>query len=64
VVFTFDPDEGGYCKIYGLRFRLDDEAHPIETVLGKELEITVQLTDSDRDVGTGTKTVRLSDAFL
>jgi hypothetical protein len=64
VVFTFDPDEGGYCKIYGLRFRLDDEAHPIESLLGKDLEVTVQLTDTDGDVGTGTKTVRLSDSFL
>lgn len=64
VVFTFDPDEGGYCKIYGLRFRLDDETHPIESVLGKDLELTVQLTDTDGDVGTGMKTVRLSDSFL
>ena len=23
VIFTFDQDEGGYCKLYGLRFQLD-----------------------------------------
>jgi hypothetical protein len=64
VVFTLDPDEGGYCKIYGLRFRLDDETHPIETLLGKSLDITVTLTDADGDVGVGTKRVTLSDSFL
>ncbi len=60
VVFTMDPDEGGYCKLAGLRFRLDDETHPIETLLGKQLGLTVVMTDSDGDVGTGTKTVTLS----
>ncbi len=64
VVFTLDPDEGGYCKIYGLRFRLDDETHPVESVLGKTLDITVTLTDADGDVGVGTKRVVLSDAFI
>lgn len=64
IVFSFDPDEGDYCKIYGLRFRLDDPEHPIETLLGEELDLTVTITDSDGDVGTDTARVRLSDTFL
>lgn len=64
VVFTFDPDEGGYCKIYGLRFRLDDETHPIDGLLGKTLDMTVTMTDSDGDVGVGTKRVVLSSDIL
>lgn len=24
VIFTFDQDEGGHCKLYGLRLRIDD----------------------------------------
>jgi hypothetical protein len=64
IVFSFDPDEGDYCKIYGLRFRLDDPDHPIETLLGEELDLTVTITDSDGDVGTDTERVRLSDSFL
>jgi len=64
VVFTMDPDEGGYCKLFGLRLRLDDPDHPIETLLGKTLDVTVTVTDPDGDVGVGKRTVVLSDAFL
>jgi hypothetical protein len=64
IVFSFDPDEGGFCKIFGLRFRLDDPEHPIETLLGRELDLTVTITDSDGDVGTDTQRVRLSDSFI
>lgn len=64
VVFTFDPDEGGYCKVYGLRFRLDDEAHPVEGLLGKTLDVTVTLTDMDGDVGVGKKRIVLSTDIL
>ncbi|MEZ4300299.1 MAG: hypothetical protein R3B70_35465 [Polyangiaceae bacterium] len=63
VIFTFDPDEGGYCKIYGLRFQLDS-VHAIEEMLGKTLELTATITDKDGDVGTGTRTVKLSDTIL
>jgi hypothetical protein len=63
VIFTFDPDEGGYCKIYGLRFQLDIE-HDILEMLGKTFEVTAKITDKDGDVGTATKTVTLSDDIL
>lgn len=63
VIFTFDPDEGGYCKLYGLRFQLDTE-HPIEEMLGKTLEISVSVKDKDGDVGTGSQTVKLSNDIL
>jgi hypothetical protein len=63
VIFTFDPDEGGYCKIYGLRFQLDAE-HDIEEMLGKTLEISATITDKDKDVGIGTRAVKLSDTIL
>lgn len=61
VVFTFDPDEGDYCKLYGLRFRLDDTDHPIESLLGETLEVTVRISDQDEDTGEATTTVVLSD---
>jgi len=63
VIFTFDPDEGGYCKIYGLRFQLDTQ-HDIQEMLGKKLEITATVTDKDGDVGIGKKTVTLSNDIL
>jgi hypothetical protein len=63
VIFTFDPDEGGYCKIYGLRFQLDIE-HDINEMLGKTFEITATIKDKDGDSGVGKKTVKLSDNIL
>jgi len=64
VAFSFDPDEGGWCKIYGLRFRLDDDDTPIESLLGQPVEITVTITDPDGDVGTATKSAVLSTNIL
>ncbi|MBK8252789.1 MAG: hypothetical protein IPK82_08990 [Polyangiaceae bacterium] len=63
VIFTFDPDEGDYCKIYGLRFQLDAE-HAIEEMLGKTFEITATITDKDGDIGIGKRSVKLSDSIL
>jgi len=64
LVFTFDPDEGDYCKVYGLRFRLDDPDHPIETLLGQMLELTVEITDSDGKKASSTRSVKMSDDYL
>jgi hypothetical protein len=64
VVFTFDQGEGGYCKLPGLRFRLDSAEHPIEELLGKELDVTVRVTDKDGDVGEGKRRVKLSDDYI
>lgn len=61
VVFTFDPDEGDYCKIYGLRFRLDDTDHPIASLLGQPLDLTVHITDKDGDEASDTVSVTLSE---
>jgi hypothetical protein len=63
VIFTFDPDEGGYCKLYGLRFQLDTNI-PVDQVLGKTLEVTATVKDKDGDVGVGKKWVTLSDTIL
>lgn len=63
VIFDFDQDEGGYCKLYGLRFQLD-QSLPIDMLLGKKLDVTVTVTDKDGSVGTATKTVQLSDDFI
>ncbi len=63
VIFTQEVDEGGYCKIYGLRFQLDQEVD-IDTLLGHPLDITVTVTDTDGAVGTGTRDVVLSQTIL
>lgn len=63
VIFTFDTDEGGYCKLYGLRFQLDQE-HDIHTLLGHPLDVQVKVTDQDADVGIGKRSVVLSSDIL
>jgi hypothetical protein len=63
VVFTFNPDEGGYCKLYGLRFQLD-QSHKIEDLFGHELDIDVSVTDADGVVGDGKRRVMLSASSL
>jgi hypothetical protein len=63
VIFTQEIDEGGYCKIYGLRFQLDQQVN-IDTLLGHPLAITVTVTDKDGTVGTGTRDVVLSQTIL
>lgn len=65
VIFTFDQDEGGYCKLYGLRYQLDTDGIDIKTVLGHQVKLTVTVTESkDGGVGVGQKLVTLSDNIL
>ncbi|MFO0762596.1 MAG: hypothetical protein U0359_39515 [Byssovorax sp.] len=63
VIFTFDQDEGGYCKLYGLRFQLDQQIE-IEKLLGKTIKVTVKVTDKDGDIGAGERIFKLSDNFI
>ncbi|WP_437731926.1 hypothetical protein [Sorangium sp. So ce1335] len=63
VIFTLDQDEGGFCKLSGLRFRLDGE-RTIEELLGKVVDVEVTVTDADGDTGTGKRRVTLSQTIL
>jgi hypothetical protein len=63
VIFTMETDEGGYCKLYGLRFQLD-QVTPIQQLLGHPLDVTVTVTDTDHDVGVGKRSVVLSQTFI
>ncbi|MDI1477487.1 hypothetical protein [Polyangium sp. y55x31] len=63
VIFTFDPDEGGYCKLYGLRFQIDG-ATDVEQLLGKTLLVKASVKDKDGDVGTAERWVKLSSDIL
>lgn len=66
-VFGFEPDEGGYCKLYGLRFQVDaggalGEAH--KPFLGKDLDITIEITDVAGRTARATKRVHVADKLL
>jgi hypothetical protein len=45
-VFTFDKDEGGFCKLYGLRYQLDNGGIDYKQFLGKPLDVKVELRDT------------------
>ena len=63
VIFTFNPDEGGFCKLAGLRFQLD-ETTDIHDLLGKVVNVQVQVKDRDQAIGTGERRVTLSTTIL
>ena len=67
-VFTFDPDEGNYCKLWGLRFQLDANAVDLTTsyqqFLGKRLAVTTTITDSTGASGTSTRTIQIGPELL
>lgn len=67
-VFTYDRDEGNYCKLWGLRFQLDSGAADLggdyKRFLGKKLEVTVEVIDSTNAKATATKTIQISDKLL
>jgi hypothetical protein len=45
-LFTLDRDDGGYCKLYGLRYQLDS-SQPIASFLGHPLDVTVEVKDKE-----------------
>ncbi len=61
VIFTLVPDEGGYCKLYGLRFQLAlGPKDVVAPMLGQKLKITGTVTDKDGATATGDRWVTLS----
>ncbi|MDB5212151.1 MAG: hypothetical protein JWO86_78, partial [Myxococcaceae bacterium] len=67
-VFTFDRDEGNYCKLFGLRFQLDSGASDLgadyKRFLGKKLEVTASVTDSTKTTASSSKVIQLADKLL
>jgi hypothetical protein len=67
-VFTFDRDEGSYCKLYGLRFQVDSGAADLgadyKRFLGKKLEVTASITDSTKATAAATKVIQIADKLL
>jgi len=67
-VFTYDRDEGAYCKLYGLRFQLDSGASDLKNAyrafLGKTIDLTVTVLDSTKATASSTKRIKLADTLI
>jgi hypothetical protein len=67
-VFTFDRDEGSYCKLYGLRYQVDsgvaDLTQGYQRFLGKRLAVTVKVTDTTGASAESTRTVQIANTLL
>ncbi len=63
-VFTFDPDEGGYCKLYGLRYQLDNGGIDYTQFLGKSLDITATVTDATGATASAVAHVNIAPTIL
>jgi hypothetical protein len=63
-VFTFEPDEGNFCKLYGLRYQLDVDSTDYHKFLGQPLDVTVTIKDASGDTGTGVAHLNIDPQLL
>jgi len=63
-VFTLDPDEGGYCKLFGLRYQLDNGGIDYTQFLGKPLDVSVTMQDPSGTTATGTAHINVAPTVL
>jgi hypothetical protein len=63
-VFTFDKDEGGFCKLWGLRYQLDTGGLDYKQFLGKPLDVKVEIADRAGLKGSATVRIRIASQIL
>ncbi len=64
LAFSYSPDEGGYCKLYGIRFQLDNEGIDYKQFLGKPLDLAVTATDPSGSTMTATVQVQIAPTLV
>ena len=64
LAFTYGPDEGGYCKLFGIRYQLDNEGIDYKPFLGKPLDVTVTVTDPSGSTATATSRIQVAPTLL
>jgi hypothetical protein len=64
LAFAYAPDEGGYCKLFGIRYQLDNEGIDYRPFLGKPLDVTVTATDIAGATATTTVHVQIAPTLL
>ena len=64
LAFAYSPDEGGYCKLYGIRYQLDNEGIDYKQFLGKPLDVVVTVTDSAGSTASATAHVQIAPTLV
>jgi hypothetical protein len=62
--FTFVQDEGGFCKLYGLRYQVDIDGADYHAFLGKPLDVSVAVADMSGTKGTGVAHLNIAPTLL
>jgi hypothetical protein len=64
LAFGYSPDEGGYCKLFGIRYQLDNEGIDYKPFLGKPLDVTVTATDPAGSTATSTIQIQVAPTLV
>lgn len=64
LAFTYAPDEGDFCKLYGIRYQLDNEGIDYKQFLGKPLDLLVTVTDPSGTTVTETAHVQIAPTVI
>lgn len=74
VVFAFTPDEGNYCKEFGLRYQVDastlgadgtpQDGRDYHFFLGKRLDVVATVTDSTGGSATDKRTIQIAEKIV
>ncbi len=64
LAFTYAPDEGDFCKLYGIRYQLDNEGIDYKQFLGKPLDVVVTVTDPSGTTVTETAHVQIAPTVI
>jgi hypothetical protein len=64
LAFTYSPDEGDFCKLYGIRYQLDNEGIDYKQFLGKPLDVNVTITDAAGATITSTAHINIAPTLL
>ena len=63
-VFNYRPAEGGACKLYGLRYQLDNGGIDYKQFLGKPLDVRVTLIDPAGATATSTTRIQVAPTLV
>jgi hypothetical protein len=63
-VFNYSPAEGGACKLYGLRYQLDNGGIDYKQFLGKPLDVRVTLIDPAGATATSTTRIQVAPTLV